>query len=62
MDRKELRNFRTTQEWIKSRIEYIEERKAQVNKLNATLSDMPKRRKKHTRYNGRKNCSIIRLF
>ena len=41
MDRKDLKNYRYTQEWIKGRMEYIEEQKAQVNKLTATLSDMP---------------------
>ena len=41
MDRKDLKNYRYTQEWIKGRMEYIEEQKTQVNKLTATLSDMP---------------------
>lgn len=41
MDRKDLKNYINNQEWIKGQMEYIEEQKAQVNKLVATLSDMP---------------------
>lgn len=41
MDRKDLKNYRSNQEWIQSQMEYIEEQKERVNKLTATLSDMP---------------------
>ena len=41
MDRKDLKNYINNQEWIKGQMEYIEEQKEQVNKLVATLSDMP---------------------
>lgn len=42
MKRSDLKNFRATQEWIKGRIEYIEEYKSSINRLNSILSDMPK--------------------
>lgn len=41
MDRKDLKNYRNNQEWIRSQMEYIEEQKETVSKLTATLSDMP---------------------
>lgn len=41
MDRKDLKNYRSNQEWIQGQMEYIEEQKERVNKLTATLSDMP---------------------
>ena len=42
MNREDLKNYRHTQEWIKGRIEYIEQYKSSINKLNSVLSDMPK--------------------
>lgn len=42
MNRKDLINYRNNEEWIKGRIEYIDNYKDTVNKLTATLSDMPK--------------------
>jgi len=42
MNREDLKNYRHTQEWIKGRIEYIEQYKSSINKLSSILSDMPK--------------------
>lgn len=42
MNREDLKNYRHTQEWVKGRIEYIEQYKSNINKLNSILSDMPK--------------------
>ena len=42
MNREDLKGYRHTQEWIKGRIEYIEQYKSSINKLNSVLSDMPK--------------------
>ena len=42
MNRKDLKDYKYNQEWIKGRIEYIEEYRATINKLVTTLSDMPK--------------------
>ena len=42
MNREDLKGYRHTQEWIKGRIEYIEQYKSSINKLISVLSDMPK--------------------
>jgi DNA-directed RNA polymerase specialized sigma subunit len=42
MNREDLKSYRHNQEWIKGRIEYIEQYKMSINKLNSILSDMPK--------------------
>lgn len=42
MNREDLKSYRHNQEWIKGRIEYIEQYKASINRLNSVLSDMPK--------------------
>lgn len=42
MNREDLKNYKYTQEWIRGRIEYIEQYKSTINKLTSTLSDMPK--------------------
>ena len=49
MDRRDLKNYRSNQEWIRSQMEYIEEQKELVNKLTTTLSEMPMRRKNSAR-------------
>ncbi len=41
MTREDLKNYKYNQEWIKGRLEYIEEYKASITKITATLSDMP---------------------
>lgn len=42
MNRNDLKNYKYTEEWIKGRVEYIEQYKSNINKLNSILSDMPK--------------------
>ena len=42
MNRNDLKNYKHTEEWIKGRIEYIEQYKSNINRLNSILSDMPK--------------------
>ena len=42
MNRNDLKNYKHTEEWIKGRIEYIEQYKSNINILNSILSDMPK--------------------
>jgi hypothetical protein len=46
MNREDLKNYRHTQEWIKGRIEYIEQYRANINRLNSALSDMPRESRK----------------
>lgn len=41
MNREELKKYKYREEWIKDRIEYIEGYKETINKLVATISDMP---------------------
>lgn len=41
MNRKDLKNYKNNQEWIKEQMEYIEQQKELVSKLTATLSDIP---------------------
>lgn len=42
MNRKDLKDYKYNQEWIKGRLEYITEYESTINKLTTTLSDMPK--------------------
>lgn len=42
MNRNDLKNYKHTEELIKGRIEYIEQYKSNINRLNSILSDMPK--------------------
>ncbi len=42
MNRKDLKDYRYNQIWIEDQTEYIETQKETINKLNSTLSDMPK--------------------
>jgi len=42
MTRKDLKDYRYNQEWIKGRLEYIEEYKTSVSNITSVLSDMPK--------------------
>lgn len=41
MNRKDLKNYKNNQDWIKEQMEYIEQQKELVSKLTATLSDIP---------------------
>lgn len=42
MDRQDLKQYKYTQEWIKGRLEYIQEYKSMIENITQTLSDMPK--------------------
>ena len=42
MTREELKDYKHNQEWIKGRLEYIEEYKTNITNITAVLSDMPK--------------------
>ena len=44
MNREDLKNYKYNQIWIKDQINYIEAQKETINRLNSTLSDMPKRK------------------
>ena len=42
MNRKDLKDYKYTQDWIKDQEEYIQNQIETVNRLNSILSDMPK--------------------
>ena len=42
MTREDLKSYKFNQEWIKDRLEYIEELKSMVTNITTVLSDMPK--------------------
>lgn len=42
MTREDLKNYKYNQEWIKGRLEYIEEYKTSIVNITSVLSDMPK--------------------
>lgn len=42
MTREDLKDYKNNQEWIKGRLEYIEEYKTTITNITAVLSDMPK--------------------
>lgn len=44
MEREDLKDYRNNKEYLKERIDDLEEAEEQVNKLTAILSDMPKRK------------------
>ncbi len=44
MNRTDLKDYKHNQEWIKDRLEYIEELKSNVTNITSVLSDMPKRK------------------
>lgn len=46
MNREDLKNYKYNQIWIKDQMNYIETQKETINRLNSTLSDMPKRKQK----------------
>lgn len=41
MNREDLKDYKYNQEWIKGRMEHIEEYKTLLTKITTTLSDMP---------------------
>ena len=50
MNREDLKNYKYNQIWIKDQMNYIEAQKETINRLNSTLSDMPKRKQKSKWY------------
>lgn len=42
MNREDLKEYKHNQEWIKGRLEYIEEYKTTITNITSVLSDMPK--------------------
>lgn len=42
MTREDLKEYKHNQEWIKGRLEYIEEYKTSITNITSVLSDMPK--------------------
>ena len=44
MNRDDLKFYKCNQEWIKGRLEYIEEYKSSITRITTILSDMPKRK------------------
>lgn len=60
MTREDLKSYKFNQEWIKGRLEYIEEYKTSLTKITTTLSDMPKRKQKSRRQYSGKTSYFIR--
>lgn len=60
MTREDLKDYKHNQEWIKGRLEYIEEYRASITNITAVLSDMPKRKQKDRRQYCRKNSNNVR--
>ena len=42
MTREDLKDYKYNQEWIKGRLEYIEEYKTSITNITSVISDMPK--------------------
>ena len=42
MTREDLKDYKHNQEWIKGRLEYIEEYKTSITNITSVISDMPK--------------------
>lgn len=42
MTREDLKDYKYNQEWIKGRLEYIEEYKTNITNITSVISDMPK--------------------
>lgn len=60
MTREDLKEYKYNQEWIKGRLEYIEEYRTSLTKITSVISDMPKRKSTGTRQYGREGSYIIR--
>lgn len=44
MTREDLKDYKYNQQWIRGRLEYIEEYRANLTKITTVLSDMPIRK------------------
>lgn len=42
MDREDLKKYKYNKEWVKERLDYIEEQKSLLTKITTTITDMPK--------------------
>lgn len=42
MNREDLKKYKYNKEWVKERLEYIEEQKCLLTKITTTISDIPK--------------------
>ena len=42
LDREDLKDYKHNQEWIKGRLEYIEEYKTSITNITSVISDMPR--------------------
>ena len=62
MTREDLKDYKHNQEWIKGRLEYIEEYKTSITNITSVISDMPKRKQRNSRQHGRKNSNINRQY
>ena len=60
MTREDLKDYKHNQEWIKGRLEYIEEYKTSITNITSVISDMPKRKQTGSRQYGRKISKIVR--
>lgn len=49
MNREDLKDYKYNQEWIKGRLEYIEEYRTSLTNITSVISDMPKRKSTSTR-------------
>lgn len=49
MNKEDLKNYKYNQEWIKGRLEYIEEYKTSITNITSVISDMPKRKQRSAR-------------
>ena len=43
MTRKDLKDYKSNQEWIRDRLEYLKEYKTTIENITSLISDMPKR-------------------
>ena len=62
MKREDLKNYKYNQIWIKDQMSYIEAQKETINRLNSTLSDMPKRKQKSKWYRSGEYQQIDRFI
>lgn len=60
MTREDLKDYLNNKEYIKDKMEELIERGTELNRMNAILSDMPKREQKSRRQHGRTISNIYR--
>ena len=52
-NKQELKDYIYNKKWIEERLDDIKERRSLLDKITTTLSDMPKRKPKSSRYYNR---------